>query len=48
MFLHVCDSDEIESKEIFADKNLSQVYSTDNGKSEIVIVDENSTEESES
>ena len=31
--LHVCDSEESESKEILAQKNLSQVYYTDEGKS---------------
>ena len=44
----VCVSDESESKEILANKNLLQVCSTDKGKSEIVIVDEISTKERES
>ena len=38
--LHVFDSDESESKEILAGKNLLQVSSTDKGKSEIIIVNE--------
>ena len=44
----VCDSDESELKGIRVEKNLSQVCSTDNSYSESVIVDEISTEESES
>ena len=44
----VCVSDESESKEILANKNLLQVGSTDEGKPEGDIVDESSTEESES
>ena len=48
MMLHVCDSDERESKGIIADENLSHVCSADEIESESVIVDESSTEESES
>ena len=44
---HVCDLDENKSEDIPAEKNLLQVCSTDVGKSESVIVDESSTEESE-
>ena len=46
--LHLCDLDESESKELPAEENLSQVYSTDEGESESVITDESSTEESKS
>ena len=35
--LHVCDLDERKSKEILAEQKLSQVCSTDKGKSESVI-----------
>ena len=45
--LHIFDLDKSESKENIADKNLSQVCSTDEDKSESVIADESSTEESE-
>ena len=45
---HICDSDESESKTIIIDKNLSEVYSTDEIKLESVIVYECSTQESES
>ena len=45
---HVFDSDKSKSKEVLADKHLSQVYSTDEGESENVIFNENSTEERES
>ena len=48
MMLHVCDSDERESKGIIADENLSHVCSADEIESESVIVNESSTEESES
>ena len=44
----VYDSDYSKSKEIPADKTLSQYCSTDKSESEIIIVDESSTEESES
>ena len=47
LILCVCDPVERKSKDIPADKNLSQVYSTDEGKPESVIVDESSTEERE-
>ena len=40
MILHVCDSDESESKEILTDENLSQVCSEDKSESEIVTVNE--------
>ena len=40
---HFCDMDKSESKEILADETLLQVYSTDEGKSENVIVNERST-----
>ena len=46
--LHVCSMDGSKSKEFLADKNLFQVCSTDKGKPESIIVDEISTEESES
>ena len=46
--LHVFSLDEIESKEIIADKNLLQVYSTNEIKPESIIVNESSTEESKS
>ena len=45
---HIFYSYEIESKEILSGGNLSQVCYTDEGKSEIVIVNESSTEEIES
>ena len=45
---HICDAGESESKYILADKNVSQVYSTDDGELESVIFDGSSTEESES
>ena len=45
---HVFDSDKSKSKGIIADKNSSQVCYTDGSKSEIIIVDESYTEESES
>ena len=41
---HVCSADESESKEFLTEKTLSQVYSTDEGKLESIIVDESSTE----
>ena len=44
----ICSIDKIESKDILADEILSQVYSTDEGKSESVIFDESTTEESKS
>ena len=43
---HVCDSDKSKSKGIISDKNLSQVYSTDESESERVIADEISTKDS--
>ena len=46
--LKVCYLDNNESKGIIADKNLSQVCSTDKSKSESAIVNEISTEEGES
>ena len=46
--LHVCDLDESESKEILVEKNLSQIFSTEEGKSESFIVDESFTEDSKS
>ena len=45
---HVCDLDEIKSKDILAEKNLLQVCYTNKGKLERVITDESSTEEIES
>ena len=45
---HVYDSDQSKSKEIPADKTLSPYCSTDKSESEIIIVDESYTEESES
>ena len=45
--LHVCDFYKCKSKGIIADKNLSQVCSTDKSKSESVIVNKISTKESE-
>ena len=41
---HVCSADESKSKEFLTEKTLSQVYSTDEGKLESIIVDESSTE----
>ena len=46
--LYVYSLDESESKGFIADENLSQVCSTYESESESVIVDEISTEESES
>ena len=46
--LHFCSSFERKSKSIDATKTLSRVCSTDNIKSEIIIVDAYSTDESES
>ena len=46
--LHVCSMDESESEEFLVAENLSQVCSTDKEKSKSIIVDEISTEESES
>ena len=45
--LHVCYMDSSESKEFLVDKTLSQVCSRDEDKKNIVV-DESSTEESES
>ena len=45
---YVCDSDERKSKGILVDEKLSKFYYTDESESESVIVNENSTEESES
>ena len=45
---HVCDLGNSKSKEILADKNLSQFCSIDKIKSESVIVGESSTEDRES
>ena len=45
---HICDSDESESKGIITEKNLSQVCSTEKRESESVIINEISTEKSES
>ena len=44
---HICSMDESESEEFLVDKNLSQVYSTDEDESKSIISDESSTEESE-
>ena len=44
---HVFFTDERESKQLLAEKTLLQVCSTDEAKSESVIVDESYTEESE-
>ena len=46
--LHECNSHERKLKGIILDKNLSQVCSTDERKSERFIVHEKSTEENES
>ena len=46
--MHIFSTDESESKEFLAYENLSQVCSTDEGKSERVIFDEISMEESQS
>ena len=35
---HVCDFDRSKSKEILADKNVYQVFSSDEGESESVII----------
>ena len=48
LILHFCKSYDNESKQILADKKISQVCSTDQGDSEIVIVDKSSKEEGES
>ena len=40
--------DDIKSKDILSNENLLQVYSTDEGKSESVIIDESFMKESES
>ena len=45
---HVCDLDDIKSKDILVEKKLLQVYYTNKGESERVIIDESSTEEIES
>ena len=45
---HVCDLHKSKSKDIIADENLSQVCYTERNKSEIIIVNESSTDESES
>ena len=45
LIFHICDLDESKSKQIIADNILSQVYSTDESKSESVIVHESFTEE---
>ena len=46
--LHVCSSDESESKGIIADEHLLQVCSIDKSESERVIVNEGLTKDSES
>ena len=46
--LHVCSTDERESKPSLVGQTLSRVYSTDKQKFKRVIVDESYTEESES
>ena len=43
--LRVCDLDEIISKDIIADENLSQICSMDESESESVISDESYMEE---
>ena len=48
LILHICDSDQRDWKVIPADGNLLKVCSTDEGKSESIILVEISTEESES
>ena len=45
---HICDWDERESKDIFADKKLLQVCFMEQSESEVIFVDESCTEESES
>ena len=45
---HVCFSEDSKSKVIIVDENLSQVCSRNKNKSESVISNESSTEESES
>ena len=44
--LHVYDSDENKTKEFFAEENLSQFCSTEEGKSDIVVAKKNHKEES--
>ena len=46
--LPIVSIDKSESKELLADKDLSQICSTDEGKPESVIVDEIPMEESKS
>ena len=46
--LPIVSMDKSESKELLADKDLSQICSTDEGKPESVIVDEIPMEESKS
>ena len=46
--LYVCDPEKSKSKEILVGENLLQVCSKDHSESETVIIDESSTEESES
>ena len=45
---HVFNLDDIKSKDILSNENLLQVYSTDEGKSESVIIGESFMKESES
>ena len=45
---HIFDLDRSELKEILADETLSKLCSTDESESEIIIINESSTEESES
>ena len=48
LILHICDLDKSESKGITVEENSSQVYSTDERKSESLIADEISTEKNDS
>ena len=45
---YVCSTGESESKEFLVGKTLSKVFSMDKDDSKIIIIDESSTEESES
>ena len=46
--LHICSMVKSELKEFLVDKKLSQIYSTDEDKSNGIIIDEYSMEEDES
>ena len=48
MILHVCSTDDSESEDFLLEKTVSQFCSTDKDKSKGIIINESSTEESES